>query len=430
MPPASCTASSPRTSSCCGAGEARLAAFCTAKGRMLASFIGVRRATRRDPAGRAAATSWPPTLKRLSMFVLRAKAKLHRRHGRVRAVRPGRRRAARRDRRPGSPGHRREVGAAQLVRALPGRRPAARAVGRARRRTPRRPARRWRSTPGSGARCAAASPRSRRPSVEAFVPQMLNYESVGGVNFKKGCYPGQEVVARSQFRGTLKRRAYLVHCRRARCRPGQEVFHAADAEQPCGIVAQAAPAPGGGWDAIVSMQTVAPPRRAPACRQRRRAGARAAAPALPAARRRLISARRRAARQRRRHAAARSGGALPRRRRRRQRRRARRPAPWPRRAQRLEVEARRAAGSRRARWAGNSRSRRAIACSASARSPARQPSTNAALQQVGRRPRGLAQRPRARSRSASGSRPVRASRITSSDRTDGASGEMRRARSR
>ena len=45
---------------------------------------------------------------------------------------------------------------------------------------------------------------------EAFVPQMLNYESVDGVNFKKGCYPGQEVVARSQFRGTLKRRAYVV----------------------------------------------------------------------------------------------------------------------------------------------------------------------------------------------------------------------------
>src|SRR5690606_8613333 len=49
-----------------------------------------------------------------------------------------------------------------------------------------------------------------QPVVEAFVPQMLNYESVGGVNFKKGCYPGQEIVARSQFRGTLKRRAFLV----------------------------------------------------------------------------------------------------------------------------------------------------------------------------------------------------------------------------
>jgi folate-binding protein YgfZ len=48
------------------------------------------------------------------------------------------------------------------------------------------------------------------PVIDAFVPQMINYESVGGVNFKKGCYPGQEVVARSQFRGTLKRRTYLV----------------------------------------------------------------------------------------------------------------------------------------------------------------------------------------------------------------------------
>ncbi|MDB5882242.1 MAG: hypothetical protein JWP43_2120, partial [Ramlibacter sp.] len=85
------------------------------------------------------------------------------------------------------------------------------------------------------------------------VPQMLNYESVGGVNFKKGCYPGQEVVARSQFRGTLKRRAYLAHSQ-GPLLAGQEIFHEADESQPCGIVAQAAPAPEGGWDAIVSMQ--------------------------------------------------------------------------------------------------------------------------------------------------------------------------------
>jgi folate-binding protein YgfZ len=94
------------------------------------------------------------------------------------------------------------------------------------------------------------------PIVEAFVPQMLNYESVGGVNFKKGCYPGQEIVARSQFRGTLKRRAFIVHAD-AELAAGQEVFHAADREQPAGIVAQAAPAPTGGWDAIVSLQLAA-----------------------------------------------------------------------------------------------------------------------------------------------------------------------------
>ncbi len=92
--------------------------------------------------------------------------------------------------------------------------------------------------------------------VDAFVPQMLNYESVGGVNFKKGCYPGQEVVARSQFRGTLKRRAYLVHGDQA-MEAGDEVFGSADSTQSCGTVAQAAASPLGGFDAIVSMQVAA-----------------------------------------------------------------------------------------------------------------------------------------------------------------------------
>ena len=94
------------------------------------------------------------------------------------------------------------------------------------------------------------------PIQEAFVPQMLNYESVGGVNFKKGCYPGQEVVARSQFRGILKRRAYLAHSDAA-MKTGDEVFQADDDSQPCGIVAEAAASPLGGFDAIVSMQVSA-----------------------------------------------------------------------------------------------------------------------------------------------------------------------------
>lgn len=91
------------------------------------------------------------------------------------------------------------------------------------------------------------------PLVEAFVPQMLNYESVGGVNFKKGCYPGQEVVARSQYRGTLKRRTYRV----AATEPlavGQDVFHSRDDQQPCGTVVAASSL---GNAALVAMQTSA-----------------------------------------------------------------------------------------------------------------------------------------------------------------------------
>lgn len=91
------------------------------------------------------------------------------------------------------------------------------------------------------------------PVFEAFVPQMLNYESVGGINFKKGCYPGQEVVARSQFRGTLKRRTVLVHCDTALA-AGEEVFSNTDGTQPAGLVAQGAASPEGGFDALVSVQ--------------------------------------------------------------------------------------------------------------------------------------------------------------------------------
>jgi len=94
------------------------------------------------------------------------------------------------------------------------------------------------------------------PVLDAFVPQMLNYESIGGVNFKKGCYPGQEIVARSQFRGTLKRRAYVVRAD-APLAPGEEIFAANDAEQPAGIVVQSAASPAGEWSAIVSMQIAA-----------------------------------------------------------------------------------------------------------------------------------------------------------------------------
>ena len=94
------------------------------------------------------------------------------------------------------------------------------------------------------------------PIIQAFVPQMLNYESADGISFKKGCYPGQEVVARSQFRGAVKRRAFVGHVEGA-AQAGQEVFSAADPAQPTGLIAQAAAAPQGGTAVIVSIQLTA-----------------------------------------------------------------------------------------------------------------------------------------------------------------------------
>jgi folate-binding Fe-S cluster repair protein YgfZ len=79
---------------------------------------------------------------------------------------------------------------------------------------------------------------------------------VGGVNFQKGCYPGQEVVARSQYRGTLKRRSVLFETE-ALAAPGQEVFADGDPSQPAGLVANAAPRPGGGSAALVEIKLAA-----------------------------------------------------------------------------------------------------------------------------------------------------------------------------
>jgi tRNA-modifying protein YgfZ len=82
-------------------------------------------------------------------------------------------------------------------------------------------------------------PRITAATVEQFVPQMINLERVGGVDFQKGCYPGQEVVARSQYRGTLKRRMHLFSTD-GPAQPGQELFNSADPSQPAGMVVNAA----------------------------------------------------------------------------------------------------------------------------------------------------------------------------------------------
>jgi len=90
---------------------------------------------------------------------------------------------------------------------------------------------------------------------EAFVPQMANFELVGGVSFKKGCYPGQEIVARTQYRGILKRRLALAHVEReSGIAPGQAVYSPSFPDQAAGEIANAAPAPGGGTDILVVAQ--------------------------------------------------------------------------------------------------------------------------------------------------------------------------------
>ncbi|WP_175992481.1 YgfZ/GcvT domain-containing protein [Burkholderia vietnamiensis] len=105
----------------------------------------------------------------------------------------------------------------------------------------------------------AGEPRITQPVVEQFVPQMVNFDVIGAVNFRKGCYPGQEVVARSQYRGTIKRRTALAHVagETDSVHAGVELFHSDDPGQPCGMIVNAAAAPAGGVDALVEIKLAA-----------------------------------------------------------------------------------------------------------------------------------------------------------------------------
>jgi len=246
------------------AGEARLAGYCSPKGRLLATMLMWRDAEGivLQLAGDIAA----PILKRLSMFVLRAKAKLG------------------------------DAGPALAVFGVAGPDAAAALAGAG---LPA-PAGEWQTAAGADgytvirlpdaagqprwqvvaaaaqaeavhARLAeklapagaalwdwldirAGVPRIAAATQEQFVPQMVNLELIGGVNFRKGCYPGQEIVARSQYRGTLKRRMWLVHGDGEPAAAGAEVFRPEDPEQPCGMIVNAAASPEGGWDALAELK--------------------------------------------------------------------------------------------------------------------------------------------------------------------------------
>jgi hypothetical protein len=229
------------------AGRARLAGYCSPKGRLLASFVMWTEAASGDVLLACSADLLPATLKRLSMFVLRAKCKLGDAsaalplHGWVGSDVPG-----------AQPWQVTEGAAGTAVR-LPdaaGRRRAL-WVGAA------PPVPETLAPEGwQWLEVMSAVPRIVAATAEQFVPQMINLEAVGGVNFQKGCYPGQEVVARSQYRGTLKRRAFLVRSE-APLQPGQEIFDAADPEQPAGMVVLAGAPAGLPAVALVELKTAA-----------------------------------------------------------------------------------------------------------------------------------------------------------------------------
>lgn len=242
--------------------EARLAGYCSAKGRLLATFVAWR-AGPQEILLACSADLLAATLKRLSMFVLRAKCQLSDASAQLElfGLAGASASAWLGEAAPPSAWQCSQHLGATAIR-LPDSGSgddgdhAPRFIWAADRELPRPPlppldiaAWNWLEVRSGVARVVAAT-------VEQFVPQMLNLELIGGVDFHKGCYPGQEVVARSQYRGTLKRRSHLVESA-APLTPGMEVFHSADPGQPAGMVVLGASLSAQRHCALVELKTAA-----------------------------------------------------------------------------------------------------------------------------------------------------------------------------
>ena len=242
------------------AGEARLAGFCSAKGRLQASFIAWQGEAEDELLLACSATLLAPTLKRLSMFVMRARCRLTDATGEI-ALHGRIGRADGEDNvMPVWQSRTDEEGSCIRLPDAAGRR---RFIVASARSDPAAPAPSTEAAPSAltldlwrWLDVQSGIPTIEAATVDRFVPQMINFELLGAVDFQKGCYPGQEVVARSQYRGTIKRRAFLFDCNGA-ASAGQEVFHDDDASQPAGLVVNAAESPHGGSSALVETKLAA-----------------------------------------------------------------------------------------------------------------------------------------------------------------------------
>ncbi len=248
------------------AGQARLAGYCSPKGRLLASFL-----VWRDETAiylQLPREIQPAIQKRLQMFVLRAKVTLRDATADIVTLGLGGKGAAAAlgawfPALPAAPYASVSSAAGTLIRL-------ADAYGHPRYQWITDAAQASAAWPALATTLQAATPRAwhladidagipqiTAPTQEQFVPQMINYEVVGGVNFRKGCYPGQEIVARSQYLGKLKRRMHAAIVDGDAVNAGMEVFSENDPGQPCGMVVNAERQPQGGYACLVELKSAA-----------------------------------------------------------------------------------------------------------------------------------------------------------------------------
>jgi len=243
--------------------HSQLSSHCSPKGRMLANFRVFQRGE--TLYLQLPAEGLPALLKRLRMFVLRAKVTLEEATDQLVRIGVAGNCAPEllRDRFPELPDqsgdtiHRNEL---TLIR-LPGRTPRFEIIGPAEAMQDI-----WRPLATTATQVnadfwalldlRAGIPAVYPQTVEAFVPQMANMQLIDGVSFRKGCYTGQEIVARMQYLGKLKRRMYLAHVDTDTApAPGDDLFSPATASgQGTGKVVDARPAPEGGYDLLAVIE--------------------------------------------------------------------------------------------------------------------------------------------------------------------------------
>lgn len=237
----------------------QLSAYCTPKGRMLALFHILQQ-------GDALLLELPrerlePVLKRLQMFVLRADVKLEDVSDELVVTGlSGECCAGLLPDLPDAPFATTTFDRLTLMR-LPGEAPRCQLLGPAEASIAFWERHRQRVQPVNGDFWPLLDIRAGLPQVydataEAFVPQMCNLDLLGAISFSKGCYTGQEVVARMKYLGQLKRRMFRAHIATDRCpAPGDLLFSPSSrSAQGAGKVVDARPSPQGGCEALVVVE--------------------------------------------------------------------------------------------------------------------------------------------------------------------------------
>jgi tRNA-modifying protein YgfZ len=243
--------------------HSQLSSYCSPRGRMLACFRVFRRSD--TFFLRLPAVMLEPTLKRLRLYVLRARAKLEdANNALIRCGYSGPNAKAELKRALGTcPDHVDAcVGANDItVIHVPGPHSRFELYGNLTAMQELWSVLNVRAAPVGASPWALLDILSGIPNIfpatsDRFVPQMVNLHLLGGISFKKGCYPGQEVVARMHHLGKLKRRMYRVHLAGDRLpEPGDEIFAAGkNTTEPSGMVVDAQPHSDDGVEALAVLR--------------------------------------------------------------------------------------------------------------------------------------------------------------------------------